>query len=67
MNSLRYASLPDRYRSAYTAPELLDEMLSPNTTLDTYALGLILYQIFNENQLPQVAHPTEDILPPPVT
>ena len=66
LEGLDLAALPAKYRSAYTAPELQDEMLSPNTTQDTYALGLILYQIFNNGQLPQVAHPTEDPLPPPV-
>ena len=66
LEGLELAALPAKYRSAYTAPELQDEMLSPNTTQDTYALGLILYQIFNNGQLPQVPHPTEDPLPPPV-
>ena len=66
LTGLDLAALPAKYRSAYTAPELQDEMLSPNTTLDTYALGLILYQIYNNGQLPQVPHPTEDPLPPPV-
>ena len=65
LDGLELAALPAKYRSAYTAPELQDEMLSPNTTQDTYALGMILYQIYNAGQLPQVAHPTEDILPPP--
>lgn len=65
LEGLDLAALPGKYRSAYTAPELQDEMLSPNTTLDTYALGLILHQIYNNGQLPQVAHPTEDPLPPP--
>ena len=66
LDSLDLAALPAKYRSAYTAPELQDEMLSPNTTMDTYALGLILYQIYNNGQLSQVAHPTEDSLPAPV-
>ena len=65
LDGLDLAALPAKYRSAYTAPELQDEMLSPNTTLDTYALGLILYRIYNNGQLPQVVHPTEDVLPPP--
>lgn len=66
LEGLELASLPGKYRSAYTAPELFDDMVSPNTTMDTYALGVILYQIFNNGQLPQVAHPTEDVPPPPV-
>lgn len=65
LEGLELASLPGKYRSAYSAPELQDEMVSPNTTMDTYALGLILYQIFNNGQLPTVKHPTEDPLPPP--
>lgn len=52
LNSLKYTSLPDRYRSAYTAPEITDAYSCLNTTIDTYALGLILYQVFNDGQLP---------------
>lgn len=65
LEGLELASLPGKYRSAYSAPELQDEMVSPNTTMDTYALGLILYQIFNNGVLSSVKHPTEDPLPPP--
>ena len=52
MDSLAYASLPDRYRSIYTAPEVADAYSSLNATMDTYALGLVLYQIYNEGKLP---------------
>ncbi len=45
--SLKYASVPDRYFSPYTAPELCDAFASPNETVDTYALGMILYEIYN--------------------
>ena len=65
LDGLELASLPGKYRSAYTAPELADDMVSPNTTLDTYALGTILYQIYNNGQLPQVKHPTEELPAPP--
>ena len=55
LDSLKWASLPDRYRSAYTAPEIIDAYASINTTVDVYAVGLILYQAFNGGQLPDPA------------
>lgn len=52
MDSLKYASLPDRCRSNWTAPEVADAYATLNTTMDTYALGLILYQVYNNGLLP---------------
>lgn len=65
LNSLKYASLPDRYRSAYTAPEVADAFSSLNTTIDIYALGRILYQVFNGGQLPPLDSIGEAALPAP--
>ena len=60
LDSLRFASLPERYRSAYTPPEIADAFASLNTTIDVYALGLILYQIFNDGLLPSVSNDSTD-------
>ena len=49
---LSYSSMPERYISEYTAPEVKDPMACLNTTLDTYALGMILYRLFNGGALP---------------
>ena len=52
LDSLKFASLPDRCRSFYIPPEIADAYATLNTTMDTYALGLVLYQVFNNGQLP---------------
>lgn len=52
LDSVQFASLPDRCRSNWTAPEVTDAYASLNTTMDTYALGLVLYQVYNNGTLP---------------
>lgn len=52
LDSLKYASLPEKYLSEYTPPEVRDAFSELNTTMDTYAAGLILYQAYNNGQLP---------------
>ncbi|MBO5891196.1 MAG: protein kinase, partial [Oscillospiraceae bacterium] len=66
LDSLQHASLPDRYRSAYTPPEIADAYCCLNTTVDIYAAGLILYQAYNNGQLPFEETAPADPLPPPM-
>lgn len=62
LNSLKYASFPEQYSSPYTAPEISDAMSSLNARIDIYALGLILYQVYNNGELPDKNADT--LLPP---
>ncbi len=52
LDSLRFTSLPAKYRSPYSPPELQDPMNALNETADTYAVGAILYQALNNGRLP---------------
>ena len=52
LDALNYTTLPNKYRSVYTPPEFDDPMAPLNTTADTYALGMILYQLYNDSQVP---------------
>lgn len=65
LSSLKYATLPDRYHSSWTAPEINDPFASLNTTVDIYALGLILYQAYNNGRLPFAGSAPSGPLPPP--
>lgn len=66
LSSLKYASLPELYRSKYTAPEITDAFSSLNNTIDIYALGLILYQAYNGGELPFTGNSAPaDVFPPP--
>lgn len=52
LNALKYTSLPSKYCSRYTPPELHDPLNTLNPTADIYAIGMILYQIYNNGVLP---------------
>ncbi len=52
LNGLKFNSLPSKYCSTYTPPELHDAMTTLNPTADIYAVGMILYQIYNDGRLP---------------
>lgn len=47
LDYLQYSSLPTAYFSVYTAPEITDAYSSLNSTIDVYALGMMLYEVFN--------------------
>lgn len=52
LNTLKFTSLPSKYCSPYTPPELHDALNTLNPTADIYAIGMILYQIYNNGNLP---------------
>lgn len=66
LQTMHYASLPEKYRSCYTAPEMSDCMAQLSDSLDVFALGMILYQIFNGGTLPFAEHVPIGTLPAPL-
>ena len=64
-DSLPYTSLPGKYRSSYVPSEVQDDMKVLNETVDTYAVGMILYQIYNEGKLPAAPLEPKDPFPHP--
>ena len=65
LDSLKYAALPGKYISAYSAPECTDSLQTLNLTADIYSVGMILYQVFNDGVLPTApADPNSPMLPP---
>lgn len=65
LDALSYSSLPGKYRSPYAPPEIQDDLKTLNDTADTYAVGMILYQIFNEGVLPAAPLEPKDPFPHP--
>lgn len=66
LSSLKYSSLPSKYISCYTPPELHDALATLNPTADIYAVGLILYQIYNNGVLPFEGQAPAEELPAPM-
>lgn len=66
LNSMKYTSLPSKYRSRYTPPELHDALATLNPTADIYAVGMILYQIYNNGVLPFEDKAPNKTLPAPL-
>lgn len=53
LQGLQYAAIAEHCLSEYTAPEITDAFSCVNDSLDVYALGMVLYDIFNGGELPQ--------------
>ena len=64
LSSLQYASIPETYISAYTPPEICDAFSAVNETIDTYGVGMILYQLYNGGSLPECD--SQNSLPSPM-
>lgn len=65
LNSLKYTSVPTKYCSPYTPPELHNALNTLNPTADIYAIGMILYQIYNNGRLPFATKAPRTPLPAP--
>lgn len=52
LDELKYCSMPEAMLSPYSAPELFSLMADVNQTVDLYAVGLILYRIYNGGHAP---------------
>ena len=66
LNSLKFNALPSKYRSLYTPHELHDDLSTLNPTADIYAVGMILYQIYNNGRLPFEEKAPAAALPAPL-
>ena len=65
LDALKYTSHPGKYRSSYSPPEAQDDLKTLNETCDTYAVGMILYQIYNNGILPEAPKEPTDAFPSP--
>ena len=54
LDDLSFCAMPGKYSGPYVPPELRDPMNNMNLTADTYSLGMVLYQVYNDGQLPKL-------------
>ncbi len=66
LSTMKYTSLSEKYVSHYTPPELHDPLSTLNPTVDTYAVGMILYMIYNNCNIPFETKAPMMILPAPL-
>lgn len=66
LSAMKYTSLPQRYIGRYTPPELHDPLATLNPTVDIYAVGMILYQIYNNGEIPFAVKAPMKVLPAPL-
>lgn len=66
LSAMKYTSMPTKYISRYTPPELHDAFATLNPTVDTYAVGMILYQIYNNGEIPFATKAPLKYLPTPL-
>ena len=66
LSSLKFHALPSKYRSPYSPHELHDDLATLNPTADIYAVGMILYQIYNNGRLPFEEKAPSAALPAPL-
>lgn len=52
LDALPFTSMPEKYLSPYTAPELRDPLEIIGGSADTYSVGMILYRLLNNGKLP---------------
>lgn len=52
LEDLKFSCIPEEYVGSYAAPELSDISAGVNQTVDLYALGMVLYRVYNANHVP---------------
>ena len=66
LGAMKYTSINATYISRFTPPELHDPLATLNPTVDTYAVGMLLYMIYNNGHIPFSEKAPMMILPPPL-